>query len=224
MELSSTHELHELIGYDPSSLPGTCFNRAIEAFKTISNKLSSHLFNYVMDKFLKHASPHANSMIYATCEEGHGGAISENLRLAVGNLIEALNFIKPLLCEKKFEKLFNQTLPEKLAAFIFQGVLLKNFFNEFGAERFGQDCVYIQDTLNQVIDPGNLKSSFAKVFEAIEILKIKEKDPTGPFDGSRLSRVVKENRVEEIKRFLELLRLNHLRADDLSQIFASRRH
>ena len=222
MELSSTAELHELIGYDPSSLPGTCFNRAIEAFKTISDKLSSHLFNYAIERFLKYASPHANSMIYANCEEG-GGFISENLRLAVGNLIEALNFIKPFLCEQKFKKLFNQTLPEKLAAFMFQGVLLKNFFNQPGAERFHQDLQYIQDTLNQVIDPGNLKSSFIKVFEAIEILKIKEKDPTGPFDGIRLSRAVKENRVEELKRFLELLRLNHLRVDELSQIFASRR-
>lgn len=220
--MSSSKELHELIGYDPSSLPGTCFNRAIEAFKSISDKLSSHLFNYVMEKFLKHASLHASSMIYATCEGS--GAISENLRLAVGNLIEALNFIKPFLCEQKFKKLFNQTLTEKLAAFMFQGVLLKNFFNEIGAERFHQDCIYIQDTLSHVIDPGNLKSSFAKVFEAIEILKIKEKDPTGPFDGLRLSRAVKENRIEELKRFLELLRLNHLRVDELSQIFASRRH
>lgn len=221
--MSSREELHALIGYDPSALRGTCFNRAIEAFKAISDKLSSYVFNYVMEKFLKNASAHANAMVYANCDEG-AGVLSENLRLAVGNVIEALNFIRPFLCPQKFKKLFHQTFPEKLAAFMFQGVLLKNFFNENGAERFSQDLQYMQDTLSHVIDPGNLKESFAKVQEATEILKIKEKDPTGPFDGLRLARAVKENRAEELKRFLELLRFSHLRVEELAQIFASRRH
>ena len=194
----------------------------MEAFKSISDKLSSQVFNYVMEKFLKHASVHSNSMIYANCDSQ--AVLSENLRLAVGSVIEALNFIKPFLCAQKFKKLFHQTLPEKLAAFMLQGVLFKNFFNENGAERFSQDLQYIQDTLSHVIDPGNIKSFFSKVFEAAEILKIKEKDPTGPFDGLRLSRAVKENRSEELKRFLEFLRFSHLLVEDLPQIFASRRH
>lgn len=220
--MSSSKDLHNLIGYDPSTLPGTCFNRAMEAFKTISDKLSSHVFNFVMEKFLKNASAHANSMLYANCEDGP--VLSEQLRLACSNVIETLNFIRTFLNPQKFKKLFHQTLPEKLAAFMFQGVLLKNFFNENGSEKFYQDLQYIQNTLNHVIDPENLKMAFAKVFEAAEILKIKEKDPTGPFDGLRLSRAVREKRIEELKRFLELQRFSHLRVDELSQIFASRRH
>lgn len=221
LELSSSSELKDLIGYDASILSGTCFNKAIEAFKAISDKLSCHIFNYVMDKFLIPATSHANSMIYARVVEP---ALSDNLRVAVGNLIQALTFIEPVLNEKEFQKLFHQTLPEMLATFMFKGVLLKNFFNEPGAEAFQQDLQYIQTTLSKSLNSENLKKAFEKVVEASEILKIKERDPTGPFDGSRLSKAVKEHRSEELKRILELLRCSHVRVDELSQIFASRRH
>ena len=223
MELSSTVELHELIGYDPSHLSGTCFNRAIEAFKLISDKLSSYIFNFVMETFLKHAQPHANSMIYARIE-GEEAALPENLRLAIVSLLDSLNFVKPLLCQQQFKKLFIQILPEKLASFMFHGVLVKNFFTENGAERFNQDLLYIQDSLSHVLDPCQLKESFSKVSEAAQILKIKEKDPTAPFDASRLSRAVRENRSEELKRFLEMMRWTHLKVEELAQVFGSRRH
>lgn len=221
LELSSSAELKEIIGYDASLLPGTCFNKAIAAFKAISDKLSSQIFNYAMEKFLNPATKHANSMVYARVDEP---ALLENLRLAVANLTQVLALIQPVLGDKAFHRLFHQTLPEKLAAFMFQGVLLKNFFNEAGAEAFHQDLQYIQSSLSSVLDPVNLKLALAKVFEASEILKIKERDPTGPFDGARLARAVKEQRTEELKRILELLRCSHLRVDELPQIFASRRH
>ena len=214
LELSSSEELKGLIGYDSSLLSGTCFNRAIEAFTSISDRLSSHVFNYVMDRFLKPALAHSNSMIYARDND----ALSENMRLAMSNVLEAINFNRPFLCDRVFVNLFHKLLPEKISAFMFQGVLLKNFFTGTGSDRFYQDLQYIQETLS------SSDESFAKVFEAAQILKIKEKDPTAPFDGHRLAKAVKENRIEDLKRFLELMRLTHLRVDELEQIFASRRH
>lgn len=226
--MSASVELHKLIGYDPSHLSGTCFNRAIEAFKSISDRLSSHLFNFVMDRFLKQAIPHANLMIYARIEEGQEPALSNNLRLAVSDLLEALKLIKPILCSQQFKKLFTKTLTDKLASFMYHGILLKNFFTETGAERFIQDIFYVQGTLisSKIIEfdnPQDLKLSFAKVFEAAQLLKMKEKDPTGPFDGARVFRAVRENRIEDLKRFLEMMRFSNLRIEELAQIFASRR-
>lgn len=224
LELSSQPELHEIIGYDPSELAGTCFNRAAEAFRGISDKLSAQVFNFVMEKFLKTASQHANSMIYARPEDP---GMSENFRVAVGNLIESLKFIHPLLCDREYRRLFHKLLPEKLAAFLFHGLLSKNYFSEAGAERFSRDLKYLQETLltcGELFEESALKSALAPVFEAAEILKIKEKDPTAQFDGSRLAKVVKSGRPEDLKRILDLLRCSQLKAEDLSQIFASRRH
>ena len=73
------------------------------------------------------------------------------------------------------------------------------------------------------IDPGYIKATFSKVSEAIDLLQIKERDPTGPFDGARLSRAMRENRSEELKRFLEMKRYVNLKVEELPQVFASRR-
>lgn len=223
--MSSSRELQEIIGYDASVLRGTCFNRAIEAFQLISDRLSSHVFNYAMDRFLKPAISHSNSMFYARIQSDDSAALPENLRLAMSNVMESVNFIRPHLNELQFKKLFHRLLPEKIAAFMYQGVLLKNFFTESGAERFLQDLQYIQDALGQVGGGGGgLKETFAKVTEAAQLLKIKEKDSTAQFDGHRLQKAAKEHRQEELKRFLELMRWTHLNVEELEQIFASRRH
>ena len=226
LELSASEELHELIGYDPSGLPGTCFNKAIEAFKKLSDKLSSHVFNYTMERFLKPAGVYSNSMIYARVESEESASIPDDLRLSLSNLAETLKFIRRFLCDAQFTRLFKQTLPEKLASFMFQGVLLKNFFTESGAARFQQDLNYVQESLCHVdeMDPGYINETFSRVTEAVELLKIKERDPTAPFDGARLTRLIRENRVDDLKRFLEMMRLTKLKVEDLSQIFASRRH
>lgn len=228
--MSASSELHEIIGYDPSGLPGTCFNKAIGAFKTMSDRLSSHVFNYAMDRFLKPAGVYSNAMIYARAHaqdsEEESSSIPEDLRVAMSNLQETLLFIRKFLCDAQFTRLFKQTLPEKLAAFMFQGVLMKNFFSESGAKRFHQDLQYIQDSLCHVdgIDPGYIKEVFSKVSEATELLKIKERDSTAQFDGARLSRAIREHRWEELKRFLEMMRFGDLKVEELPQIFASRRH
>lgn len=226
LELSASEELHELIGYDPSGLPGTCFNKAIEAFKKLSDKLSSHVFNYTMERFLKPAGVYSNSMMYARVESEESASIPDDLRLSLSNLAETLKFIRQFLCDAQFTRLFKQTLPEKIASFMFQGVLLKNFFTESGAARFQQDLKYVQESLCHVdeMDPGYINETFSRVTEAVELLKIKERDPTAPFDGVRLTRLIRENRVDDLKRFLEMMRLTKLKVEDLSQIFASRRH
>lgn len=228
--MSASEDLHDLIGYDPSNLPGTCFNRAIEAFNGIITKLSSQVFNFVMDGFLGLASSHSNSMFYAKMTSTDEVVLlPENLRLAMGKLMKSLAFIQPLLAPLQFQNLFCKTLPEKLAAFMYQGILLKNFFTQFGADRFSRDVQFVQDALMETkssvsLNATQIKAAFSRVSEAAEILKIREKDPTGPFDGSRLGKSVKEGKTEELKRFLELMRWSHLRVDDLSGIFASRRH
>ena len=218
-------ELHELIGYDPSGLPGTCFNKAIDAFKSMSDRLSSYVFNYAMERFLKPAGAYSNAMIYARVESDDSSSIPEDLRLAITNLLDTYNFIRRFLCEGQFTKLFKRTLPEKISIFMFQGVLLKNFFSESGAKRFEQDLQYVQESLCHMdgIDPGYIKATFSKVSEAIDLLQIKERDPTGPFDGARLSRAMRENRSEELKRFLEMKRYVNLKVEELPQVFASRR-
>ena len=226
MELSASEELHEIIGHDPSGLPGTCFNKAMEAFKSMSDRLSSYVFNYTMERFLKPAGVYSNSMIYARVESEESASIPEDLRVSMTNLLETTNFIRRFLCEGQFTKLFKQTLPDKIASFMFQGVLMKNFFSESGAKRFEQDLQYVQDSLCHVegIDPGHIKESFSRVSEAIDLLKLKERDPTAPFDGSRLTRLIRENRVEDLKRLLEMMRFTKLKVEELPQIFASRRH
>lgn len=222
--MSAAEELHEIIGYDPSGLPGTCFNKAMEAFKTVSDRLSSHVFNYVMERFLKPAGVYSNSMIYARAQESEEpSSIPEELRVAMSNLQETLTFIRKFLCDAQFTRLFKQILPEKIAAFMFQGVLMKNFFTEAGAKRFEQDLQYVQDSFCHVADPGYIKEVFTRVSEATELLKIKERDSTAPFDGVRLSRAIRERRWEELKRFLEMMRLTNLKVEELAQIFASRR-
>ena len=127
------------IGYDPSGLPGTCFNKAIEAFKKLSDKLSSHVFNYTMERFFETYRVYSNSMIYARVESEESASIPDDLRLSLSNLAETLKFIRRFLCDAQFTRLFKQTLPEKIASFMFQGVLLKNFFTESGAAWFQQD-------------------------------------------------------------------------------------
>lgn len=182
-----------------------------------------------MERFLKPARVYSNSMIYARLDESSSSiheSIPEDLRLAMTTLLDTLNFIQKHLSETQFTKLFKKTLPLKISSFMFQGVLLKNFFTEFGAIKFEEDMKYVQDSLCHVdgITPGLLKEVFSKVSDAIELLKIKERDPTGSFDGARLTRAIRENRNEELKRFLEMKRLQNLKIEELPQIFASRRH
>lgn len=233
IELSAAPELHEIIGYDPSNLPGTCFNRAITEFQAISNKLNNYIFNWVMGRFLKNAILHSNSMNYCKVSDSNCEDVdlpmNENFRLAVINLERALSFVSPHLASTNVS--FKSQLIEKLAEFMYKSVLLGNFFTDSGVRRFAQDVEYLKGSLsNQPCFKSDSSSirvineAFAKVNEAVELLKINEKDPTAPFDSTRLLKAIKDNRKEELKRFLEMTRLTHISIDDLSQIFASRKY
>lgn len=231
IELAACPVLHAIIGYDPSTLPGTVFNRAIEAFSAIGTKMGAHVFNYAMDAFMKQASLHAGAMVYfKTASDTAELPMNEAFRLAVAALLQTVAVIKKHLGQLQFRQLMTLTLAEKLAAFMYSAVLLRNFFHEAGAERFRQDVDYIRERIVTAVagEDGSLaidmRRAFGKVEEAAMILIMKERDTTAPFDAIRVTRSLKEGRGEEIRRFMELCRLTHLQPADLSQIFASRRH
>lgn len=219
IEFAASEEAKRVLGYDPSTVPGTIFCKSCAAFGDLGSRLESHVFNYVFDGFLIPASKWANSMCYyRTTEESEELPMNESFRLAVSGLFDRLAQVKPVLHPTRFDFLFGKLLAEKLASYLFSAVLLKNFFHERGAVRFSHDIQFLKGKLDE-----SLHHYFGKVEESCRLLMLKERDPTAPFDASRLSKTLKEGRVEEIKRFLELERYSHVTIKDLPQIFASKR-
>ena len=204
IEFVASEEAKSVLGYDPSKLPGTIFSKAASAFGEIGSKLEAHVFNYVMDGFLKHATTWSNSMCYYRASESlEELPMNESFRLAVINLLQHQKLVKQFLLPSKYDFLFGKLLLEKIASFVYASVILKNFFHERGAQRFQLDVQYLIEQLSLEAEIGDV---FGKVVEAGRLLLLQERDPTAPFDGFRLAKTIKEGRQEELKRFLELER------------------
>ena len=219
IEFAASTEVKQVLGYDPSTLPGTIFAKSVAAFAEIGNKLEAHVFNYVFDGFLIPGAKWANSMCYFRTPEGvEELPMNESFRLAVSGLFERLGQVKPVLQANRFDFLFGKLLAERLAAYLHSAVILKNFFHERGAVRFYHDVQFLKGKLDESARP-----CFGKVEESSRLLMLKERDPTAPFDAARLQKTLKEGRTEELKRFLELERYSQVSIEDLAQIFASRR-
>lgn len=219
IEFAASEEVKQVLGYDPSRLPGTIFSKSAAAFDEIGSKLEAHVFNYVLDGFLVPASKWANSMCYYRTPEGIDELpMNESFRLAVSGLFERLSQVRPILLPARVEFFFGKLLVEKLTGFLYSNVILKNFFHERGAMRFSQDVQFLKGKFDE-----SLHHYFGKVEESCRLLMLKERDPTASFDAARLVKTVKEGRTEEVKRFLALERYSHVTIDDLAQIMASRR-
>jgi hypothetical protein len=220
IEFAASSQVRKVLGYDPSSLSGTIFAKSVAAFAEIGNKLEAQVFNYVFDGFLIPGTRWANCMCYFKTPEGlQELPMNESFRLAVSGLLGRLDQVKPVLQSNRFDFLFGKLLAERLAAFLYSTVILKNFFHERGAVRFGQDLQFLMGKLDE-----SVHHCFRKVEESARLLMLKDRSPTAPFDAIRLQKTLKEGRTEEIKRFLELERYEQVNLDDLPRIFASRRN
>jgi hypothetical protein len=210
MTLASSAEFLDAFGYSAAEMRGTVFNKVLIAFQELTTRIEDNLYSALWESFNSSATSFVRAMHYGVLRDGPAATLSmhDDLRKALVKVSETFKTLRPSAMMGSIEV----RMLSSLATFLYERLILQNYFRQEYISQFNDDLDMIQSTFSRLMPNQPINLVFQRVHEAQRILSME------PKARQHLVQVIKDDDLDEITNIFNSLKLSILSLGECEKI------
>ncbi|PJF17784.1 hypothetical protein PSACC_02396 [Paramicrosporidium saccamoebae] len=210
MSLASSPEFLDAFGYSAVEMRGTVFNKVLVAFQELTTRIEDNLYSVLWESFHSSAVSFVRAMHYGVVRDGPATTLTmhDDLRKALVRVSEVFTTLRASAMMESIEP----RILSSLATFLYDRLILQNYFRQEYISQFNDDLTMIQSTFARLMPNQPINLALQRVYEAQRILSMQ------PQARQHLAQVIKEDDLDEITNIFNSLKLSILSLGECERI------